>query len=172
MVFDVFVNGNGFYRFDDLRLEGLAYISCRINIVERIVNYFKEKGFKKRSNKLFKRTEDELLIIEFQSSRYFEGVYINVGVFFLGVADEKRLVIPVYDCHLEHRVNELAIEISDVGDEKITEKLIEPIVSFFDNATNIEWLLSDYPNNFKAKDISLQKFTYASFKEYLKGKEK
>lgn len=141
----------------------------RKDAIDFVFSYFKKEGFKRRGNKFVLINDEVTRIIEFQSSNYWRGIYINLGVYFSGLGD-KPAVTQIYDCHLSYRINSLPIVIEDYTDEGIMSDIIAGTVLFFKRACDFTWLLNGFPTNVNQEKIEVMNTTNDKLFAYLEVK--
>lgn len=127
----------------------------------------KKIGFKKKANRWTIKGDIITKLIELQSSFYWNGYYINLGVCFNEIRGEDSKSIASYDCHLVRRVNPMALASTIFLDEEFVTSTIEEINAFFEKAASIEWLRNNFPKEIKIKNIELMNIKVIDFRNYL-----
>jgi len=103
----------------------------------------KKAGFKKTAFNWHRKQGDVIQVVNFQGSQWGKTVYVNLGVFFLGIEQQEKP--KEYDCHLRQRLPGLSPdlkrcnELFDLGNSLSNEERYPEVIELLETLA-IPWL--------------------------------
>lgn len=143
--------------------------SKKTNSLQFLADELKKIGFNKKANRWMVSTNNITKLVELQSSSYWDGYYINLGVCFDELKKETVNNIASHDCHLVKRINPTPLEESFFSDENSVGKIVENIDTFFTKTSSVDWLKEHFPEDIKENGIEVMNIKVADLKHYIEN---
>lgn len=106
-----------------------------------------------KTGKYWRREGSNIIfVIQYQSSRYFDGFFLNLGVAFKELLSKKKRVIKIDDCHLIARYSQVFKDfnpsekkvLSQKESENLKTNILKLLLPFIENLESKEFLIKNY----------------------------